>query len=135
MTKIIQQTVVLPAPAGSLFGMYLDPKMHGAITGSAVRVSHEAGAEFVAFDGMISGRTLSIVPQRLIVQAWRAGHWKTDDIDSTLILTFWHEGDNGRIELVHVNVPDHDFEDVNNGWEKYYWTPWREFLQRNNRQK
>lgn len=43
MTKIIQQTVMLPAPAGSLFGMYLDPKMHGAITGSAVRVSHEAG--------------------------------------------------------------------------------------------
>jgi len=31
-------------------------------------------------------------------------------------------------DLVHVNVADHDFEDVSKGWEKYYWAPWRKFL-------
>ena len=34
----------------------------------------------------------------------------------------------GQIDLVHVNVADHDFEDVSKGWEKYYWAPWRKFL-------
>ncbi len=42
----------------------------------------------------------------------------------------WPEGKAGRIELVHVNVADHDLEGVNEGWEKYYWKPWREYLLR-----
>ena len=36
----------------------------------------------------------------------------------------------GGIELVHVNVADHDFAGVSQGWEKYYWTPWRKYLER-----
>jgi hypothetical protein len=25
-------------------------------------------------------------------------------------------------------VPEHDYEDVREGWEKYYWAPWRRYL-------
>jgi len=27
-----------------------------------------------------------------------------------------------------VNVADHDVQGVTEGWEKYYWAPWRKFL-------
>jgi hypothetical protein len=27
-------------------------------------------------------------------------------------------------------VADQDFQGVNEGWEKYYWKPWREYLQK-----
>jgi hypothetical protein len=27
-------------------------------------------------------------------------------------------------------VPEHDYEDVKEGWGKYYWTPWREYLRK-----
>ena len=33
------------------------------------------------------------------------------------------EGDEGRIDLIHLDVPDQDYEGVFQGWEKYYWTP------------
>ena len=79
---------------------------------------------------MIMGKTLHIVPKRLIVQAWRAAHWKQEDIDSILVLHFLPEGKDGRIELVHVNVADHDFKDVTLGWKRYYWKPWREYLKK-----
>lgn len=36
----------------------------------------------------------------------------------------------GRIELVHVNVPSHDYHGVNKGWKNYYWKPWRKYLAR-----
>ena len=72
---------------------------------------------------------MHVVPKRLIVQSWRAAHWKPEDMDSTLILTFWPEGEGVRIELVQVNVADHDFAGVSQGWEKYYWTSWLEYLQ------
>ena len=34
----------------------------------------------------------------------------------------------GRIDLMHVNVADHDVEGVSEGWKKYYWDPWRAYL-------
>ena len=130
MPRTIQQAAVFPASPDRLFDMYLDPAAHEAFTGSPVTISSKAGAEFKAFDGTISGMILQIVPKRLIVQSWRASSWKREEIDSTLILTFWADEAGGRIELVHVNVADHDFAGVSQGWEKYYWSPWREYLQR-----
>lgn len=126
----IEQTVEFPVPADRLFEAYLDPQEHAKITGAQVSVSRETGAGFRAFDGVITGRNLVIVPGRLIVQAWRASHWKETDLDSILVLLFEPTRTGGRIRLTHVNVPDHDHQGVAEGWEKYYWTPWRAHLKR-----
>jgi hypothetical protein len=47
---------------------------------------------------------------------------------STLFLSFTSDGDEGRIDLVHLDVPDQDYDGVDQGWEQYYWTPWRAYL-------
>lgn len=130
MPKLVKQTVTLPAPARYLYAMYLDPRMHQAITGAKAVVSAKRGSRFSAFDGMLCGRTLYTVSGRLIVQAWRSGGWKKGDIDSTLILRFTPRGRSGRIDLIHANVPDHDFRGISNGWKHYYWRPWRKLLRR-----
>ncbi len=130
MRNVIRQSVALPAPADRLFQMYLDPQTHGAITGAPVTIAEETGAEFRAFDGKLSGQILAVTRPRLIVQFWRSVAFKPDDPDSTLILCFTAQGKEGRIDLVHLDVPDQDFECVNNGWESYYWTPWRKYLER-----
>jgi len=127
---VISQSVVLLAPADALFHMYLDPIEHEAITGSPVTVGDTPGARFSAFNGALSGTVLSIVAPSLVVQSWRSTDFKSDDPDSTLILSFVPNGDSGRIDLVHLDVPDHDFDVVSKGWEKFYWQPWREYLAR-----
>ena len=129
MRNVIRQSVDLPASAEALFDMYLDPVVHAAITGNPVQIGKETGAEFLAFNGALSGTILATVRPKLIVQSWRSTSFKGYDPDSTLILSFSAEGDEGRIDLVHLDVPDHDFEGVNTGWEKYYWTPWRNYLE------
>lgn len=128
MPKTIEQSVTLPASAEKLFEMYLSPKKHSEITGGPVSISSKEGSRFRAFDGMLTGKTLLVIPKYMIVQSWRGSHWKKEEIDSILVLTFLPEGDKGRIELVHVNVADSDYEGVKEGWEKYYWKPWREYL-------
>ena len=131
MRNVIQQSVVLPAPAASLFEMYLDPAAHAAITGFPVIIGAEPGAEFRAFNNQLSGRILAIARPRLIVQAWRSIKFHADDPDSTLILAFTAESknaDQGRIDLVHLDVPVHDFQDVTEGWSKFYWVPWNSIL-------
>ena len=130
MTRTIQLAASLPAPPERLFDMYLNQEEHAAFTGAPVTISATPGTPFRAFDGVLSGTILQVVPKRLVVQSWRSPHWGASDIDSTLILTFLPEGDGGRIELVQVNVVDNDFAGVSQSWEKYYWTPWRAYLSR-----
>jgi activator of HSP90 ATPase len=127
--SIIHLSTVLPAAAGKLFAMYLDPKKHAAITGGAVTISAKPNSRFRAFNGSLSGRTLMVEKNRLIVQSWRSTNFHADDADSTLFLGFHDAGKNkGRIELVHLDVPKGDYKGVSEGWELYYWTPWRKLL-------
>ena len=130
MARTIQIAASLPAPPERLFDMYLDPKQHSGFTGLPVIVSAIPGSTFSAFDGVITGTILQVVPKRLIVQSWRSPYWGHADLDSTLVLTFLPEVDGGRIELTQANVVDADFAGVSHGWEKYYWTPWRAYLER-----
>jgi hypothetical protein len=128
MRTLIQQSVVLPASAHALFAMYLDPPTHSAITGAPVTISGEPGAPFLAFEGAIRGTILAVISPSLIVQSWRSVHFNIDDADSTLILSFQSKGDHGRIDLVHLDVPEHDFQGVTDGWQTHYWSPWRRYL-------
>ena len=136
MRNVIQQSVVLPASAKMLFEMYLDPAAHSAITGFPASIGAEPGAPFHAFNKQISGQILAIDRPRLIVQSWRSVKFHDDDPDSTLILTFTPEpagAEQGRIDVVHLDVPDHDFRDVTEGWHKHYWNPWRTYLENQER--
>jgi activator of HSP90 ATPase len=130
MPRNIIMAASLPAPPDRLFDMYLDPAEHAAWTGLPVTLEPRAGGLFRAFDGMLSGTMLHIQPKLLIVQTWRSANWPLTAMDSVLTLSFWPAEDGGRIELVHVNVADEDFAGVSQGWETYYWTPWRAYLSR-----
>jgi len=128
LRNIICQAVVLPASAETLFEMYLDPNAHQAITGAPVVIGDEKDAPFEAFNGSLTGTTLEVVRPTLIVQSWRSTNFKDTDPDSTLILSFTPKGNEGRIDLIHLDVPDQDYDGVNEGWEKYYWVPWRDYF-------
>lgn len=130
MSNTIMLAVDLPASPGRLYRMYLDPKLHAAFTGSPVRIAARAGARFEAFGGALSGKILQVVPNRLIVQSWRSTNFGKTDVDSTLILAFAPRGRAARLELTHVNVAERDLAGVSEGWSKYYFLPWRAYLER-----
>ena len=129
MMPAIQQRVRFNASPARLFKMYTDSREHSAATGAKAVVSRKVGGNFSAFGGTITGKMLVIVPNCMIVQVWRAKHWKKTDLDSILVLKFSKIKDGTQIDLVHVNVPEHDHDGVSQGWEKYYWTPWRAYLE------
>lgn len=130
MAKTLQQTARFSVPPNVLFDTYLDSKKHSAATKSKVSVSRRVGGKFSAFHGMLQGRNLAIVPNRMIVQAWRSLDWKRTEPDSILILTFSKAPGGGQIDLVHANIPDHAFPGIRRGWPKYYWKPWNAYLSR-----
>jgi len=129
VTKPIVQSVTFKASPQELFSIFTDSKKHSAATGAKASVSAKVGARWRAFSGMIHGRNLAVVPGRMIVQAWRASHWKQSDLDSVLIVQFSKAPGGARIELTHVGVPQHDYQGVSQGWPQYYWRPWKAYLQ------
>lgn len=129
MRTVIKQRAELPAPAKRLYEMFLSAELHGAFTGSPVRISSEAGAEFFAFEGALTGKILETVDDSLIVMSWRSVSFKEDDADSTLVLQFSDTEQGGIVDLIHLDVPQHDYEGVTKGWDQYYWTPWRKYLE------
>jgi activator of HSP90 ATPase len=128
MTPAIQQRVRFNASPALLFKLYMDSRQHSASTHAKALVSQKVGGRFSAFGGVITGKMLAIVPNRMIVQSWRAKHWKITDLDSILVLKFIKVKEGTQINLVHVNVPEHDHDGVKKGWVKYYWKPWRAYL-------
>jgi activator of HSP90 ATPase len=129
MRNTICKTVVLPAPADELYKMYMDSEAHGEITGAPAKISEESGSPFEAFGGLLFGTTIQVVKHRLIVQSWRSVNFKKTDPDSTLIISFTPEDDDGRIDLVHLHVPDSDYQGVCGGWDSRYFAPWLTYLQ------
>jgi activator of HSP90 ATPase len=128
MSRRIQQSVTLSTVPWELFTTCLDSKKHTALTGAPAKIGKKAGAAFTAFGGQLSGRTLLLVPGRLIVQSWRSNGWKANDPHSIQILEFTKTKAGARIDLVHLGVPQPDRRGVSNGWKKHYWAPWRRLL-------
>jgi hypothetical protein len=76
---------------------------------------------------------LEVIRPRLIIQSWRSTKFAEADPDSTLILLFSSDATDpscGRVDLIHLDVPAHDYEGVTEGWQKFYWFPWRTHLER-----
>jgi activator of HSP90 ATPase len=129
MARTLSLAASMPAEPERLFDMYLDPVRHAAFTGSPVEIGSQPGSSFRAFEDALTGTILHTQPKQLIVQSWRSVNFAKDDIDSTLILTFWPKPEGARIELVHANVPEADFDGVSEGWGKFYFAPWRAYLE------
>ena len=98
MPKTLITAASLPSPPDLLFDMYLDPNDHSAFTGLPVTIGARPGDPFRGFDGAIWGSMLHVEAKRLIVQTWRSVNFPPAAIDSILILTFWPQGEGGRIE-------------------------------------
>jgi hypothetical protein len=107
----------------------MDAEIHGEFTGAPAKISEQPGSPFEAFGGLLKGSVLQVVKPRLIVQSWRSVNFADDDPDSTLIISFTPEDDDGRIDLVHIDVSDCDLQGVTGGWESRYFSPWLTWLQ------
>ena len=129
MTPVIEQVASFPkvAPA-DLYELFMDSAKHSAATGMPARVSRKVGGKWSAFGGMILGKTLALVPNRMIVQSWRSAAWKKGDPDSILVVRFEKTKNGAVAHLAHVGVPPYDHRGVTKGWKVYYWEPWKKYF-------
>jgi len=90
-------------------------------------ISREVGGAFTLFGGYITGRHLEMVPDERLVQAWRAGSWKSGDYS---IVKFALSGDGNACRLVldHRGFPEGQGKSLAYGWGVHYWEPLAKLL-------
>ena len=129
MAKTILQTVVFKnTTPDTLYNIYMDSKKHSKATGGAAKISTKIGSSYSSWNEYISGKTLQLVKGKLIVQSWRSTEFKVDDLDSIFILQFEKKGNDTVVNMIHANVPEHQYLQVKGGWNDFYWKPWKKYL-------
>jgi activator of HSP90 ATPase len=127
MSKPILQTVTFPVSPHEVYEALMDSKKHAAITGGAAEISREIGGSFSAYDGYITGQNLELIPDRKIVQSWRAVDWE-QDVFSTITFELTAVPEGTRLDFSHRDVPDGTEEEFTQGWIDNYWEPMKVFF-------
>ena len=131
-TATINQAVVIKgASPHELYEILMDSKKHAKLVNSTAQISREAGGEFKAYDGYISGTNIELIADTKIVQNWRGDEdcWPEEHY-SKLTITFKKEKDGTRINLNQEGVPAECQEDFDKGWYDFYWEPLQQLFEK-----
>ena len=127
--KNIRQTATFKASAHDIYEALMDSKKHATFTGGKAVISRKVGGKFNVFDGYAEGKNIELIPDKKIVQSWRASDWPEGVYSQ---VTFLIEEVDGKTKLTftQTGVPDEQYADISQGWRDYYWKPMKEMLEK-----
>jgi activator of HSP90 ATPase len=129
MSRTIQQSEVFKVSPHAVYEALMDSAMHAAFTGSAALISREIGGKFSSYDGYITGKNLELVPDKKIVQAWRAVDWPEGHF-STVTFLFIPIPEGTQLDFTHTGIPEGEEAAFEEGWIDNYWEPMKEYLEK-----
>jgi activator of HSP90 ATPase len=91
------------------------------------QISQHAGGPFMLFGGYIVGRHIELVPNELVVQAWRTGGWDRG-VYSIVRFELEELGTGTKILFDHAGFPNGQAEHLAAGWQAHYWSPMEQLL-------
>ena len=128
-TKTIRQSVTLKASPHDVYEALMDSRKHSQLTGGKASISREVGGKFSAFDGYCEGTNLQLVPDKKIVQSWRASDWPEGHY-SKVTFSLKEVEDGTHLTFTQTGVPEEQYEDISQGWRDYYWAPMKKMLEK-----
>ena len=129
--KNIKKHYHIKASAEDIFTALTNPLTIEIWTGASAVMEPVAGTEFSLLDGDITGLNLEFEPGKKIVQEWFFEEDEELDSDQKSIVTIklHNNGNATDVELLHINIPDEAFDNIVEGWDKYYFKPLKELVE------
>jgi activator of HSP90 ATPase len=128
MSRTIQQTVIFGASPHEVYEALMDSAKHAAFTGDKAKISRKVGGGIKAYGGYISGKNLELIPDKKIVQAWRAVDWPEGHF-STVTFLLTPLGLGTRLDFTHSDIPEGEEDNFAQGWVDNYWEPMKSVLE------
>jgi len=124
----IQQTITIKSSPDKIYNALISAKEFAELTGAPAEIAADEGGAFSMFGGQITGRHLEFIPNKRIVQEWRAGPWP-EGINSKVTFEIEGSADSSTITVEHSGFPDGAEDDLDGGWHKMYWEPLKAHLE------
>ncbi|MBN2485282.1 MAG: SRPBCC domain-containing protein [Bacteroidales bacterium] len=115
--KNIKQRHTISATVEEVYTALTNPLTIELWSGFPAEFVQEEGAEFSIWDGDITGKILKLAENQMVQQQW---YFDTQEEMSVVTIRLTKEGNNTVAELVHENVPEEAYDDMVNGWKRYY---------------
>jgi activator of HSP90 ATPase len=119
-TKTLHQSIVFAATPHELYDALMDSKKHSAFTGEKAKIGRRVGDPFSTWGDWATGVNVELVPDKKIVQQWRAADWP-EGHHSTITFEFKKEGAGTRLDFTQTDIPESLYDDIAQGWQEWYW--------------
>lgn len=124
-TKTIRQSATFKTSPAEVYEMLMDSRKHSKFTGGKASISRKEGGSFSAYDGYCSGKNIELIPDKKIVQSWRASEWEEGHFSkATFSLSKTKTGT--KLSFTQSGVPVKHYNAIKNGWIEHYWNPMKE---------
>jgi activator of HSP90 ATPase len=116
----IHQETTFTAPPSRIYKTLVDLNQFAAATGTPASGDSTEGAAFTAFGGHITGRHVELVPDKRVVQAWRAKTWP-EGVYSIVRFELKADGQGTKLVFDHTGFPEDEKDHLASGWHAQYW--------------
>jgi activator of HSP90 ATPase len=121
-----KQYIKIKASAEDIYQCLTNPLTIELWSGYPARMEPEEGSEFELWDGDISGKIISLDPNKEVVQEWYFG----DQEEESIVTYKLHEEKNHvSVELRHTNIPDEVYDEFVEGWDNHFLHPIKVYLE------
>lgn len=132
---VIHQEVKFGAAPVRVYGVLMGTKeFSGSVKNSfpnfsatSCTIDPSAGGTFSLFDGHIIGRTLELIPNQRIVQAWRVVDWPAG-VYSIARFELKSDGAGTLLVFDHIGFPAGLKDHLADGWKQHYWDAIKKYL-------
>jgi activator of HSP90 ATPase len=105
----------------------LDQKQFAACSAMPATIDRTVGGAFQMFGAQIEGRTVELVANQRIVQAWRPAHWDPG-IYSIVHFELKPTANGTALSFNHNGFPAGDYDHLDWGWKNHYWETLKKYL-------
>lgn len=130
----IHQEVDFNASPARVYKALLDSKQFsefaaqgGQFSANSARIDPSQGGAFSLFDGYITGRTIELVQDQRIVQAWHDKEWPAG-VYSIVKFELTPKGSGTHLVFDHTGFPPRSHDHLAAGWKTNYWDPIATYL-------
>ena len=129
--KTFKKTFRINTEPSDIYSAITNPYTIELWSGYPALMSTEPGSEFSLWEGDITGLNIEFVQDKKIVQEWffEDEEGMPSEHKSIVTIKLHDEGSSTDVELLHINIPDEAFDNIVDGWDRYYFKPLKELVE------
>ena len=125
--RSLEKSYIINVSPEMVWKALTDPKEIKEWTDSPAVMDDKERTEFKLWDGEIFGKNLKMIKNKKIVQEWYSGKWEKPSI---LTIEILNDHGHSKIQLRQEEIPDGELDDIDKGWDDYYFNPLKEYLEK-----